>query len=301
MVDFLGSEYRKISNYLDSNKVGSKKNIPDKKPVRADIALEPVFIPYRKWFNISNVTSENLQTYLKSCIESEINEDLKYSKAFYTCDDVCNCPRKLYYSNSNYKVGIQQLYNNTFISDLLFQNNRKIILELLNFEVGSFVVEDNVNKLKSVIYGTFENTLFDFTNPINFELVKLTTQLKCYLYRLTNPSIDKICLFLFTDHISEIRTYTFDFDENLCIDLISKFKHNQQIIKTNKKPECDNRFCYNCLYKQSCKKIEIKSLPETKNIDVININENTPDESIEVLDEYKDKKKKPGVKNIFLI
>ena len=292
MAGFLGSEYRKISNYLDSNSSGPKKIQPEKKPVKDVITPDHVFIPYRKWFNLDGVDDNILHGYLKSCIESEIIEDLKYSKAFYTCDDVCNCPKKLFYHNANYKVESQHLYNNVYLEQLLFQNNRKILLELLNFESGSFVVEDELNQIKSIIYGLFNNTMYDFTNSINFEITKLIGQLKCYILRLSNPLISEISLFVFNEHISDIKVYTFKFDQGICDKLISTFEYNKKTINENNIPDEDKRFCYNCLYKLLCNKAIVQpKISQEKNTD----------DSIEILDEYKDKKKNHDIKNIFLL
>lgn len=299
---FVGSEFRKIQSYLQENSTATtrkKKKIVDK-VVEILEPGEQIIIPYRKWFDFVDVSTINIQPFIDSVLTIEVKEDLRYNRAFFTSGEVTGCKRRLFYQVKNFDFTVTQEFIKNYIQHLTFQNNRKILLEILNFEFSNIVVENE--QVKAIVFGYHKNCLYDFCHKDEIDKGKIESQLKCHLLRLKERLITQICLFVIGDSIDDVAVLKFNYNKLICDDLLKKLDNLVMDIKTDIIPPIEERSnCINCIYKDNCKK---KSTIKPKQIEpipeVIQEPQYIEDEGVEVIEEYEDPKK-PNKKNTFLL
>jgi len=251
------SEYSQLFDYI--NKYKNNNNVKNKiiQLKKKDIINKPLKIDLddrlKIFFNLKNINSEEIFiNTIDNSLKADIISESKYEKSFYTCSDIINCHRKIYYESLNYDILITKIFLEEYKKYIIKTNYRNILLELCNFENAQTIINFD-NKIKDIIYAIQKNTMIDF-NCDNF-LREDIFKLKAIIYNTTKDNNEKIKFIKIISFIGN------NFDEFMITDivisdndirLLEKLNILRNSINIKNIPDCDNKSCYKCLHTNFC-------------------------------------------------
>ena len=247
------SEYNQLIDYINKNNNSQVKKIIKKKEIINE--PETVYIDNRlkKFFDITHIYSEErFIKFIHDSLKSDIIEESKFNKSFYTCKEIIECHRKIYYASLNYDISINNDYIVDYKNYIQKINFRNMLLELCNFERNQIIINFK-NKIKDIIPVIQDGVMIDFIygGTVNEKIYKL----KAFIYNQNNETnlIKYIKIILILDNFDDIKIINIKIDDN-DDHLIERLNILRNYIHTKNIPniEYDCEICKKCLYFKYC-------------------------------------------------
>jgi hypothetical protein len=228
---------------------------------------------------------------LRKSIISDIANELSIKKNFFTCSDVINCHRKIFYESYKYDYELTDEYIDNYIKYIKKLNFKNIIIELSNFKNNNIFLNYK-NKIKDFIPVIQDNILIDFFYN-NIEFDENVYKLKALIHNLDldiSEKIKQIKVIKIGDSFTDVDIINLNFNKD-DISLFKKIEKLNIVIKSRNIPDKEiSENCINCLYSKICKPISSNNKNDESNLN--NIIQDKAKKSIKKLKPITDTKHK---------
>lgn len=303
----LSNEYEKLLNYLEDQKVTSKKPKKSKEEIKKEIKKEVASTNTKKILEEATIDEfkellndkdkitgssgfdvKEFESMMRSKLIEEYKTSQSYERPYISCGELYNCLRQSYYSRKRYQIDISSQFKFSYLYLIQKVGNtiHEIFQSLYNFSQVEKTIISEKYKVKGRIDAIKGSNLYEIksidSNKFNGKFVKEHYfQGLIYAYILLTEydyKIDKITIIYVFRDLKTIKPFDLDVDLPTAKQFLDRSPILLTALESNIPPECigaSNDSCKWCPYIKYCEKDGFKKYkpPFIKKNTVIKIEE----------------------------